>query len=790
VERQQQSPFDNKLARSIDWLRQRRPALASLAVLPVVATLAIAVAQLPAKPSYTLPCPIYPNGMVTMTATLHEACPLSYTDQLDGVLTEGRIRSLRGADEIRAEITSATPVIFRVQPLRGPAHAVSLSPVLVQPAEASVRLAAASLIAVLMIAAVLMTSVRAQVPASLPFSLIHAVAGVGIVTTVVGWSSSAFEIPAALARATMAGAVAHLGLVFPQRRGLIEHFPEAIAAPYVFPLIVSIVEIDAAYRGSAISTALAQRLLLVLAGVGVCILVTSCFYTIRGSASHLARGQARVFLSAAAILSVPALATAVFGTPDVRLAAVTAMAALLPFPVGYAISRYQVADLDESFRVLLAHGLYLSLWSLFFFLLIFAVHDRLDVPPVLKHPTVTFACVYSVLAPLDYLRSRLKAELQALVVTRRADWDRLGRDFARRIAGERTPRGIARAICDAIRAGLSEPGVVVLVAEGTVLQVAHAVGARALLDTSLAAELAAWSADPVVDLNRAVELSGPAKEAHDAGVGAFARIENSDGLLGCVIVFPERCPRLLGASERMWIATVSGHAASALAATKLEEELRVAERSAARGRIEAELAHEIGKPLGVLELTAEKLVAAMPPDDPAAAQLGRIHRLATHVREMTRAVLQAEKKSAQAKLEDIVETACEEVRAVHGDVQLVVDPLPAVGALPSGYERLVRVLVNLIDNAVHASGADRGAELRAQISDGALELIVDDSGHGMTPEQLRRALEPFATFRPGGTGLGLAICDQITRSLGGTLALSPRPEGRGLRALVRLPGFR
>jgi len=789
VERQQQSPPDNKLGKSIDWLRRQRPALASLAVLPVLATLAIAVAELPRELSYVLPCPIYPNGMVTMTATFHEACPLSYTDEIDGIVTRDRIHPLRGADEIHAEISSAAPLAFHVQPLRGEPREVLLTPTLVGPGEAAVRLAAASLVALLMIAAVLMTSVRAQVPASLPFSLIHAVAGVGIVTTVVGWSSTAFEIPAALARATMAGAVAHLGLVFPQRRGIIEDFPEAIAAPYVFPFIVSFVEIDAAHRGSAVSTALAQRLVLVLVGVGVCILVMSCFYTIRGSASHLARGQARVFLSALAILSVPVAATALLGTPDLRLAAVTALAALLPFPVGYAISRHQVADLDAAFRALLAHGLYLSLWALFFFMLIFALQDRLEIPEVLKHPTVTFACVYGVLAPLDFLRSRLKHRLRAMVVTQRVDWDRLGREFAHRIAAERTTQGIARAVCDAVRAGLSEPGVVVLVAEGELLQVAHAVGSRAFLDTSLAAELAAGSEDPVVDLNSAAELSGPGKEAHDAGVGAFARIEGPAGLLGGVVVFPERRQRMLAASERMWVATVAGHAASALASTKLEEELRVVERSVARGRMEAELAHEIGKPLGVLELTAEKLIAQVAADDPITPQLSRIYRLAAQVRELTRAALQAERRSAQAKLDDIVQMACQEVRGLHGDVPIVVGTLPELGVLPAGFERLVRVLVNLLDNAIRASGSEIAPELRARISDGALELIVDDDGPGMTPEQIRRAFEPFATFRAGGTGLGLSICAQITKSLGGTLTLAPRPDGPGLRALVRLPVF-
>jgi two-component system osmolarity sensor histidine kinase EnvZ len=57
----------------------------------------------------------------------------------------------------------------------------------------------------------------------------------------------------------------------------------------------------------------------------------------------------------------------------------------------------------------------------------------------------------------------------------------------------------------------------------------------------------------------------------------------------------------------------------------------------------------------------------------------------------------------------------------------------------------------------------------------------------MQADQLRRAFQPFTTFRAGGTGLGLAISRQIVASLGGRLTLSPRPDGRGMTALVRVP---
>ena len=270
-------------------------------------------------------------------------------------------------------------------------------------------------------------------------------------------------------------------------------------------------------------------------------------------------------------------------------------------------------------------------------------------------------------------------------------------------------------------------------------------------------------------------------------MGAVAKIANGQTLLGCIVVFPNKRGRLLGASEKLWIATLAGHAASALAAMRLEQELRVAERFAARGRIEAELAHEIGKPLGVLELTAQKLAAQIDPVDPLVPYLKKIASLAAQARMLTRAALESEPGKSRAKLEDIVQRACLEVRSLHGEAHILVHQLPDLGELPEGYDRLVRVLVNLLDNSLNASEADGVVELRARATFASLELVIEDRGAGMSQEQLRRAFEAFASFRAGGTGLGLSISRQAVALLGGVLELEPRRDGAGMRAVVSVP---
>jgi two-component system sensor histidine kinase TctE len=93
---------------------------------------------------------------------------------------------------------------------------------------------------------------------------------------------------------------------------------------------------------------------------------------------------------------------------------------------------------------------------------------------------------------------------------------------------------------------------------------------------------------------------------------------------------------------------------------------------------------------------------------------------------------------------------------------------------------------NLLHNAIRHGPPGSRLALRLQAVAGAAVLTIADDGPGLNPDQQARLFQPFAAGPLGGTGLGLAICQEIVRTLGGTIALTNR-DGGGLDATVRLP---
>ncbi len=101
-----------------------------------------------------------------------------------------------------------------------------------------------------------------------------------------------------------------------------------------------------------------------------------------------------------------------------------------------------------------------------------------------------------------------------------------------------------------------------------------------------------------------------------------------------------------------------------------------------------------------------------------------------------------------------------------------------------------RALTNLVQNAVKYGG---GAQVSlAPPQEGAVSVMVEDTGPGIPASELERVFEPFHRLEPsrnretGGTGLGLPISRNILRAHGGDVVLTNRPGG-GIRALVTLP---
>ena len=102
---------------------------------------------------------------------------------------------------------------------------------------------------------------------------------------------------------------------------------------------------------------------------------------------------------------------------------------------------------------------------------------------------------------------------------------------------------------------------------------------------------------------------------------------------------------------------------------------------------------------------------------------------------------------------------------------------------------LKRALRNLVDNALAYGVRER---LSVVVDGGQARIVVSDDGAGLSDEQIRTLIEPFARGEQsrnratGGAGLGLSIARDIAEGEGGTLTLGNR-DGGGLDAVIALP---
>lgn len=105
--------------------------------------------------------------------------------------------------------------------------------------------------------------------------------------------------------------------------------------------------------------------------------------------------------------------------------------------------------------------------------------------------------------------------------------------------------------------------------------------------------------------------------------------------------------------------------------------------------------------------------------------------------------------------------------------------------------KLSQILLNLLSNALKFTEAG-SVRLTFEHDPEGATFRVEDTGSGITPEQMDRIFEPFwqaedpTTRSAGGIGLGLVIAQRLTRLLGGTLEIQSEP-GRGTTATVQLP---
>ncbi len=118
------------------------------------------------------------------------------------------------------------------------------------------------------------------------------------------------------------------------------------------------------------------------------------------------------------------------------------------------------------------------------------------------------------------------------------------------------------------------------------------------------------------------------------------------------------------------------------------------------------------------------------------------------------------------------------------------DFAPDLPAVRADGELLRRVIVNLIDNAAESMEGSSVKELllctRLNIDRETIEIIVADSGHGISPEDKDRLFLPHFSTKDRGTGLGLAIASRIMAEHHGSIRVEDN-DPIGAKFILQLP---
>jgi two-component system NtrC family sensor kinase len=232
----------------------------------------------------------------------------------------------------------------------------------------------------------------------------------------------------------------------------------------------------------------------------------------------------------------------------------------------------------------------------------------------------------------------------------------------------------------------------------------------------------------------------------------------------------------------------------------LSKDLLRSAKLASLGELSTGLAHEINNPLAIIlseQTNISDLVLQLPAEHPDRQDMlesvERCKRQVERCGGITAKMLQFgrtreprnQPTDVKPKLEEIVDLM--QKRAQLKNVRLVLSTEPDLPPLVLDPTELQQVIVNLINNAVYATG--QGGEIAVVAArDGArVRITVRDNGCGIPREQMSRVFQPFFTTKPvgQGTGLGLSVCHGIVRNWGGTMGIDSQ-EGVGTEVRILL----
>ena len=229
-----------------------------------------------------------------------------------------------------------------------------------------------------------------------------------------------------------------------------------------------------------------------------------------------------------------------------------------------------------------------------------------------------------------------------------------------------------------------------------------------------------------------------------------------------------------------------------------QEQLIQAAKLTSLGLLAASIAHEVNNPLsGVLaytQLMAKKIGSGNIPREIALSYLSKMEAELIRSTKLIRNLLDFARQSPpafrQLNLNDVVNRAVDLVAhsAELQHVQIVKELDLSLPNLMADYDQLHQVCTNLILNAIQAMPDGGKLTLRSSANNGQLKIEVQDTGCGISSENMRKLFTPFFTTKHEvkGVGLGLAISYGIIQRHHGRIEVQSK-EGEGATFTIYLP---
>ena len=226
----------------------------------------------------------------------------------------------------------------------------------------------------------------------------------------------------------------------------------------------------------------------------------------------------------------------------------------------------------------------------------------------------------------------------------------------------------------------------------------------------------------------------------------------------------------------------------------LESQLSHSQKMEGLGILAGGVAHDMNNVLGAILGLASIHLEVQPPGTPIYRSLQTITKACNRGGELIQRLLGfARQRLAEGRELDLNALIGEEVRLLErttlARVSLQTDLADNLKPIRGDAGALSQLLMNLCVNGVDAMPEGGVLMLRTRNLEGEwVEVEVEDSGMGMSPEVLAQATAPFFTTKdPGkGTGLGLSIAHSTMKAHQGSMKIDSEP-GRGTRVTLRFP---